>query len=688
MRAALFAALLIVCAGMRGLWAEEGASPLGSLHKGGAVVTITLERGQGSAATLIGTFVPDPPVGDRPPGHFYSLDLKSTLGRPTLIELKPGGPVQATGALSADKPVHVLKSLDEDLPVYPEGPVTLRLPIRLPAGPVGQAVDVIVQVTYMVCGTGPDPKDSSRDYCLQPVAKQVVTVSLPTVPADAGTLSGQPAAASIDPAVLREIVRTELDATRATDGEAMRTLIAEELAKAAAGKSIRWRHPRTVAEVEQLIAEAHQAGKAALLDFTGPSCSNCQNMEKTVFRDPGVIAAWNSALPISVNTDPPFDELAAWQQQRFKDQGRPLYVRLDPPSHPAGGGVAPVAAGSSAPSAPASEERWNKVFDRGDGATMQRFLAFLGGGRGVTVGSGSGMGQFILIALLGGLFTLVMPCTYPMIPFTLNFFAKQAASGRRLVPLAAFYAGGIIACFVGLGVLITGIFGSTLATVSGHPVTNLVIALLFTLLGLSLLGAFFLRLPSALEGSLGGSRGGYLGALIMGLTFAITAFTCTAPFAGSVLADAVSTGSWTRAMLGMAIYASAIAVPFFLLAISPGALARIPRAGAWMNEFKVVGGMVELAAALKFLAICDLAWGWGVVGRTLTIAVWAAVALFLALYTLGRVRMPGDAPVAEAGLGRVLIGVAFGAVGLWLLAGLAGHNLGVLESFFPGDAAP
>jgi thiol:disulfide interchange protein DsbD len=295
------------------------------------------------------------------------------------------------------------------------------------------------------------------------------------------------------------------------------------------------------------------------------------------------------------------------------------------------------------------------------------------------------------LALLGGLFTLLMPCTYPMIPFTVNFFAKQSAAGRRLAPLAAFYAAGIILCFVGLGVLITGVLGANLSTVSGHPVTNLVIAALFAVLGLSLLGAFLLRLPAGLEDRLGGGRGGYLGALVMGLTFAVTAFSCTAPFAGSVLAAAVSAGNangWLRAVVGMAIYSSAIAVPFFFLAISPTALSRLPRAGAWMNEFKTVGGMLEIAAALKFLAISDNAWGWGVVGRTFTISAWSAICLLLALYVLGLVRLHGDERVSEAGLGRVFLALPFLALGLWFASGLCGANLGMIEGFFPGDSAP
>jgi thiol:disulfide interchange protein DsbD len=304
------------------------------------------------------------------------------------------------------------------------------------------------------------------------------------------------------------------------------------------------------------------------------------------------------------------------------------------------------------------------------------------------IGTSDGNAQFILLALLGGLFTLLMPCTYPMIPFTLTFFAKQASAGHRLLPLAAFYSLGIIVCFVGLGVLITGVFGSTLSNLAGHPLTNLFIALLFIVLGMGLLGAFLIRLPSGLENKLGGGRGGYIGALIMGLTFAVTAFSCTAPFAGAVLSQAVVIGSWTRAIIGMAIYASAIAIPFFALAMSPGLLKRMPKAGAWMNEFKVIGGLVELAAALKFLVICDVAWDWGIIGRNFTLSSWAAVSLIIAFYVMGKLRFSGDSPVEQIGLGRLFTGLIFLSVAVWLASGLAGNNLGLFESFFPGDVVP
>jgi thiol:disulfide interchange protein DsbD len=421
-----------------------------------------------------------------------------------------------------------------------------------------------------------------------------------------------------------------------------------------------------VAEAESLIREAHAAGQRALLDFTGPSCVNCQAMAKQVFPLGVVRQAWNRGLPIELDTDR-HAELAQWQQSRFQTQARPLYVRLDP------GG---------------DEARWSEAISPKNGEDVARLAVFLVGGAGSDAGSGAGLVQFLLLAVAGGLVTLLMPCTYPMIPFTLNFFARQVASGRRLVPLAMFYGLGIVGCFVGVGVFITGVLRLPLAQVAGHPLTNLAIAALFVVFGLSLLGVVVLRLPAVLEGRLGGSRAGYFGALLMGLTFAVSAFTCAAPFAGTILAQAVADGTWRYAAWGMAVYSAVIALPFVLLALAPGVLTRLPKAGAWMNEVKIAGGFIELAAALKFLVICDAQWRWGVFGRTTVLAAWAAAALVIGLYVFGRLRLPGDVRLTEIGVGRLLTGLAFIALGLWFVAGLTGANLGVIEAFFPADAAP
>ncbi len=642
------------------LLALTSGESLATFEKNSVEVVITIEPGaKPGTATLVGLFTPKP---KQDPLHLYSIDLKGPEGVATALVVRPGQTIEAAGALTADQ-----MATDHDgLSIYPDGPVTVRLPITVPLTADGAAVETTVLVSYMAC---------SAKFCLNPVIKTPVKVMIPTSKSAASTATTVPVPASaggIDAATVRQIVTGALATQKEELVPEIRQIVATEITRLheESASAVRWRHPTSIAEIERLIDEAKKAGKPALLDFTGPSCVNCQLMDKTVFRLPVVAAAWNRGVPISINTDPDprvTDDFSAWQQKRFETQNRPLYIRI----------------GSDG-----KETRWSEVFPPSDRATLALFVGFIEGGAGSDVGSGDGIGQFLLLAIVGGLFTLLMPCTYPMIPFTMTFFAKQAANGVRLLPLAAFYAFGIIGCFVGLGVLITGVFGSTLSNLAGHPVTNLVIALLFIVLGLGLLGAFLIRLPSSLENSLGGGRGGYLGALIMGFTFAVTAFSCTAPFAGAVLSQAVVSGSWTRAVIGMAVYSSAIAVPFFILAMSPGLLKRMPRAGAWMNEFKVVGGLVELAAALKFLTICDATWEWGIIGRSFTLASWSAVALVIAFYVLGKLRFNGDGDVPQVGVGRLMIALTFLALGIWFASGLAGNNLGLFESFFPGDPVP
>jgi len=647
MRQSILTLLLLMS--MASMMAVE---PLATLHQGNVTVSLEVSNVVGADAVLVGRFVPDV---EPMPLHLYSKDLpRDGAGMPTLLELPAGSPMAATGPLTADREPHDL----EGLPVYPEGSVTLRLPIRLPSGAVGSQVPVTVLVTYMAC---------SVEACKRPVVKKEMLLSVPAV-----AQSSAPAAT--DPAVLSQAVRHALEAERAT----LRQTVAEEIARALAVQrdnagGVRFTKATSVAEAERLIADAHRAGKSVILDFTGPSCTVCQRMARTVLRDPRAIAAWNAQVPIEIDTDS-YGDLAAWQVDRFKTQNRPLYVRLDPPRE--AGAVA-------------GEERWSQVFTPDQATEMAAFVTWSAGGVGADAGLGEGLLAFLLLAFAGGLFTLVMPCTYPMIPFTVNFFAKQAAGGKKLVPLAAFYAGGIVLCFVGVGVLVTGVLQVNLAQLSGHPLTNLLLGILFLTLGLSLLGAFLLHLPPALENALGGGRAGYLGALGMGLTFAITAFACTAPFAGAVLTAAVSSGTtdaWLRAIIGMGVYSGVVAVPFFFLAISPGLLAKLPKAGGWMNEFKVVGGIVEIAAALKFLNIADHHWHWGVFGRDMVFALWAASTLAIAGYVLGYLRFNGDAKVTEVGAGRLLTGVFFAALAIWIASGLFGNDLGMLESFLAPEA--
>lgn len=617
------------------------SEPLATFSEHSVTVTVTLDEVDGERAVLVGHFKPDPNEGL----HLYDINLSGDEGgKPTRMEFAPGSPATLAGPATADQPTHLLY----DLLVYPDGPITVRQPILLPDGPVDGSAPVTLLFTYMACTT---------EVCKRPVDRKPIEITLPTHP------RSTPVAAAVDPEAVRSVVREEIAGLRrslSSDLDRRFTELRE------GGDRITFAHPTSVADVDALITAAHAADRRVILDFTGPSCTVCQQMARTVLRVPEVVRAWNTALAVEIDTDR-HAELAAWQFDRFRTYNRPLYVRLDPPVD----GIV-------------HEERWDEVFDPSDTEVLTRFLDFSTGGTGSLVGTGSSIMGFLLLAVLGGLFTLVMPCTYPMIPFTVNFFAKQAAAGRSLTPLALFYSLGIIGCFVGVGVLMTGVLKLNLSQLSGNPITNLIIAGVFLVLGASLLGYFVLQVPTRWQTALGGGRAGYAGALLMGLTFAVTAFACTAPFAGSVLAAAAVGGTadaWIRAVIGMGVYSATIAIPFFVLAVSPGLLHRIPKAGAWMNEFKVIGGLIEIAAALKFLNISDAIWGWGIFGRDTVFALWAATCAAIAIYLLGLVRMPGDARLEEVGPSRLLTALVFAAGAVWLASGLFGNDLGLIESF-------
>jgi cytochrome c biogenesis protein CcdA len=562
--------------------------------------------------------------------HLYSKDLPPDgiegVGRPTLLRVPVGGPLFARGPLVADAPEHRLASDGVTYPVYAPGPVVLRLPVGLPQGD-GDLVDAMVEVTYMAC---------SETTCLPPVEGAVVRLAVPTHPD-----GHRPGAVPPPPLAGGE------PATETPDRQ-----------EGPAG--LIWYQVRDRAGVKAVLATAAGAGRSALLDFTGPSCFKCRTVARRILPRPEIASILRRMELVEVDTDAHRD-LARWQQEAFGSQGRPFFVRVDPDG---------------------TRTAWDRPLGPGDVEAIQTFAAFLGGGAGASGAAWDGWWEFLLVAVAGGLMTLLMPCTYPMIPFTIAFFTRQAAAGRRLVPLAGAYAIGIVASFVLLGVLVAGVLGSTVGNFAGSPAVNLAMGLLFLGLGLSLLGAFLLRLPGGL-GNLGAARGGYLGALLMGLTFAVAAFTCTAPFAGVVLAQAVATGTWTTAVAGMTVYAAVIAAPFFVLAVSPGLLRHLPGAGSWMNEFKTIGGLVMVAAALRFLAVADHAWGIGIVGRGFCLSVWAALAALAGLYVLGLIRLHDDARVAGVGVLRLAVATTAFALACQAAAGFAGTDLGAIEAFFP-----
>ena len=302
-------------------------------------------------------------------------------------------------------------------------------------------------------------------------------------------------------------------------------------------------------------------------------------------------------------------------------------------------------------------------------------------GRAIT----QGLGAFLYLSLSMGFLALLTPCVFPMIPITVSFFTKQEIQSRReSIAKSLAYCGGIIFTFTGLGMVLAATLGASgAAQFAANPWVNLSITAIFVAFALALFGLFEIRLPYGLVNKLNSVQGGSYGAiLIMGFTFSLTSFTCTAPFVGTLLV-LTSQGTWAWPILGMLAFSTAFAAPFFFLALFPQTLSALPQSGGWLNSVKVVMGFLELAAALKFLSNVDLVWQWGILSREVFIAGWIAIFLLCGLYLLGKIRLPHDSPLDAIGPLRLLASSGCLAFGLYLMTGLFGAPLGEWDAFFP-----
>ena len=296
-----------------------------------------------------------------------------------------------------------------------------------------------------------------------------------------------------------------------------------------------------------------------------------------------------------------------------------------------------------------------------------------------------GLSAFLYLSLWMGFLALLTPCVFPMIPITVSFFTKQETQSRReSVARSLVYCGGIIFTFTGLGMVLAATLGASGAALfAANPWVNLLITAIFVAFALALFGLFEIRLPYGLLNKLNQVQGGSYGAiLIMGFTFSLTSFTCTAPFVGTLLV-LTAQGTWAWPILGMLVFSAAFASPFFFLALFPQALSSLPQSGGWLNSVKVVMGFLELAAALKFLSNVDLVWQWGIISREVFIAGWIAIFLLCGFYLLGKIRLPHDSVLDTIGPLRLLASSGCLAFGLYLMTGLFGAPLGEWDAFFP-----
>lgn len=300
---------------------------------------------------------------------------------------------------------------------------------------------------------------------------------------------------------------------------------------------------------------------------------------------------------------------------------------------------------------------------------------------------------FVWLAATLGLLSLLTPCVFPMIPITVSYFTNHSSGHRsKAVRLATVYSLGIIATFTMLGMLLAIFVGAAgINLFAANPWVNLLITAVFLFFAFNLFGAYEINVPHGLLTSLDrmtrsaeGEGSGVAGALLMGLTFTLTSFTCTSPFVGTILVSA-SQGNWRMPLAGMLAYSTVFALPFFLLALLPQFVAQLPRAGGWMNSVKVAMGFLEVAAAMKFLSNVDLVWKWGIFTRSAVLAIWIAIGIILSIYLLGKFQLSHDSKPERIGAVRLISAILSLAISFYLLTGLFGAKLGELEAFLPPE---
>ncbi len=291
---------------------------------------------------------------------------------------------------------------------------------------------------------------------------------------------------------------------------------------------------------------------------------------------------------------------------------------------------------------------------------------------------------FILLAMGFALGSLLTPCVFPLIPVTISYFTKQSErAGGSPFRLGATYAFGIVASFTLIGLVFTLVLGKNgAASFAMHPITQLAIAILFVVFALSLFGAYEIQLPGFVLNMLGSAqgKGGTGGALLMGFLFALTTFTCTAPFVGTLLANAATSGDYFRPVVGMVAFSAVLAAPFFWLSVSPGFAKKLPKAGGWMNEVKVVMGFIELAAALKFLSGYDVEY----FNRTVCLLFSVAIFVLCGLYLLGTFRLPHDSPRERTSVTHLMSALGSFVLAVHLASGLDGSpTSGFIDGYLP-----
>ena len=289
--------------------------------------------------------------------------------------------------------------------------------------------------------------------------------------------------------------------------------------------------------------------------------------------------------------------------------------------------------------------------------------------------------------VVGGLLALFTPCVWPIIPMTVSFFLKRTKDKKKGIRDAWTYGASIVVIYVALGLAITLIFGaSALNALSTNAIFNIFFFLMLVVFAASFFGAFEITLPSKWSNAVDSkaeATTGLLSIFLMAFTLSLVSFSCTGPIIGFLLVEVSTTGSIIAPALGMLGFAIALALPFTLFAMFPSWLKSMPKSGGWMNVIKVVLGFLELAFALKFLSVADLAYGWRLLDRETFLALWIVIFGLLGFYLLGKIKFPHDDDSTKVGVGRFFLALISLAFAVYMVPGLWGAPLKAVSAFAP-----
>ena len=311
---------------------------------------------------------------------------------------------------------------------------------------------------------------------------------------------------------------------------------------------------------------------------------------------------------------------------------------------------------------------------------------------GLTAEGGQSIWWVFVMGLLGGLLAIFTPCVWPIIPMTVSFFIKRGGAAKgttnaTVVRDAILYGLSIIIIYVGLGLLVTLIFGaSALNALSTNAVVNIIFFLILVLFAASFFGAFEITLPSSWSTALNSKSSnttGFFSILLMAFTLVVVSFSCTGPIIGTLLVEAAGKSLLAPAM-GMLGFAIALALPFSLFAMFPSVLKKLPKSGGWMNTFKVTLAFLELALALKFLSVADLAYGWHILDREVFVSLWIVIFSLLGCYLLGLISFPHDDEEHKTtSVSRLFLAIISLAFAMYMVPGLWGAPLRAISAFAP-----